>query len=192
VTFAYDRSFFVHAGPMSRHDHMLFYGIYVNGRIAKVRIVAATIGGKAADASQIASTTSSYEHPKPGDVFEAPFDPRYAALYRYGMTARRTVDFAATRPRYGLGRGTFTFDGAWNVLRYDYSPAVLPPHATWGTIVDERAQVLPGYWAVTHETQTYSGTYSIFGGGATVTISVYGFRRFRNLAAAERAIAEAQ
>jgi hypothetical protein len=189
VTFMYDRNLSVSAGPMRRHDELAFYGVSVDGRLVKVRVVRDTIGGKNADASQVASTAHSYEHPKPGDVFEAPFDPRFLARYSYRVLNEHTIQFAPLHPAYGLGSGTFTIDAHANVVGYRYAPSVLPSHATSGSIVDERRQVLRGYWTVTHETQSYSGSYTVFGANGTVQIGITGFRRYPNLAAAERAVA---
>lgn len=189
VTFVYDRNLFVHAGPMSRHDELMFYGVSVDGRLVKVRVVREVIDGKNADAAQIASAAQSYEHPKPGDVFEVPFDPRYLSLYDYRVADAHTVQFAPVHPEYGLGSGTFTVDGRGDVVGYQYAPSVLPPHTTSATIVDERRQALPGYWTVTQETQSYSGRYAIFGGDGTVRIDVMDFHRYPSLVAAVRAIA---
>jgi len=35
---------------------------------------------------------------------------------------------------------------------------VLPPHATSGQVNNGRAELLPGYWAVTQEIQQYQDT----------------------------------
>ncbi len=188
VAFALHRTFFVHAGPMSRRDDLLLDGVYVNGTLVKVRVLHDTIGGKSAPASQVAALVHSYEHPEPGDVFEAPFDPRYLAQYGYDASAG-SVAFTPVRPVYGLGAGTFSYDARDDVTGYSYAPSVLPEHTTSGRIADQRAQVLPDYWAVTLETQTYQGHYSLFSGGATVQIVYSGFRSFPSLTSASNAIA---
>lgn len=189
VAYRYERAFYVRAGPMSRRDELLFAGVDVNGTVRFVRIINDTIGGKAADSSQLVATTSQYERPNPGDVFEAPFDARYVRLYRFQVAGPRTISFSPITPRYGVGQGTFTYDSHDNVVRYQYVPSTLPQHATSATIVDVRRQVLPGYWAVTQEVQQYSGRYGMFGGAATVQITLSGFVRFSTLAQAERAVA---
>jgi hypothetical protein len=188
VGYRYDRDFSVSAGPTSRHDRLVFEGVNANGAVVRVRIVQDVVNGKTASAADAAQTANSYEHPKPGDVFEAPFDPRFVRRYSFRVLRSRKIAFAPVHPVYGTGSGTFLFDARDNVTSYDYAPSVLPPHATTARIIDRRRQVLPGYWAVTSETQTYGGHYAIFGASGQVRITVSGFRRFPNVAAAVRAL----
>lgn len=185
----YHRVFDVHAGPSGQHQDFLFDGIYVNGALVKVRMLRYTIGGSSASASQIASVVSGYEHPKPGDVFEAPWSPRYATHYRDAIVRDRTISFTATDASYGHGNGTFTYGARDDVLAYSYAPTVMPQHATSGNVHGIRAQVLPGYWAMTSETQTYLGHYSLFSAAATVSITQSRFRRFSTLRAAQAFVA---
>jgi hypothetical protein len=44
--------------------------------------------------------------------------------------------------------------------------------------------VLPGYWAVTQETQNYKGTYGLFSAAGTIQITFSDFRRFPDLQSA--------
>lgn len=187
MAYRYDRVFSVSAGPSSRHDHLVFDGVNENGAVVRVRILQDVVNGKTAAASDAARTAYSYEHPKRGDVFEAPFDPQFAGLYSFRVMRPGTIQFTPMHPVYGTGAGTFSFDAKGNVTSYDYTPSVLPPHATTGEIIDRRRQVLPGYWAVTSEVQNYSGHYAIFGATGHLQITVSDFRRFPNVAAALRA-----
>jgi hypothetical protein len=189
VGYRYDRTFNVSAGPTSRHDHLVFEGVNENGAVVRIRILQDIVGGKTASASEMEQTTHSYEHPKPGDVFEAPFDPKFAHLYRFRVINSRTIAFTPLHPVYGTGAGTFSYDSNKNVTSYVYAPSILPPHASTARIVDRRRQVLPGYWTVTDETQNYSGHYAIFGANGSVEISISGFRRFPNVATGLRAVA---
>jgi hypothetical protein len=188
VSYRTHRVFDVHAGPSSRHDDMVFTAVYQDGCLVKMRIISDTIGGKQASAQQIAQTEQSYEHPKPGDLFDRPYDPRYVNDYQYEVTADETVHFTAVNRSAGYGDGTFTVDSVYDVASVTYSPTVLPPHATSGTVVDQRAQVLPNYWAVTQETQQYRGHYSIFGAAGNVVITNSAFQRFSTLEAALAAL----
>lgn len=173
---------------MSRRDYLVFDGVSANGATVRVRILQDVVNGKSATSADMAQTASSYEHPKPGDVFEAPFDPRFSRLYSFRVLRPRTIEFAPTNPKYGTGSGTFSFDANANVTSYDYQPSVLPPHATTGRIIGSRRPVTPGYWAVTKETQSYGGRYSIFGASGQVQITVSHFRQFPNVSAAVRAV----
>jgi hypothetical protein len=182
------RLFDVHAGPYSRHDDMLFAAVYQDGTLVKMHIIYQKVGGKETDAATKAQTEQKYEHPAPGDVFSRPYDPRYLNDYTYQIVDAHTVKFTTGVHTAAYGDGTFTVDNDANVVSVRYTPAVLPPHATSGTVTDQRAAVLPNYWAVTQEVQQYSGRYAIFGGGGTATITQSNFTRFTDLAAATEAL----
>lgn len=188
VVFRLQRIFDVHAGPMHRHDEMELAIVNDDGRTVEVRVIRALTGGKAADANGIAQIENQYEHPAPLDVFHRPFDPRYSSEYTYEAADAQTYKFAASLRDGSHGDGSFTLDNGGNVVKYQYTPAVMPRYATFGTVVDERAEVLPNLWAVTRETQQYRGHYAIFGGGATVTIQYDSFHRFPDAGSAIAAL----
>jgi hypothetical protein len=188
VSFRLHRVFDVHAGPRSRHDDIVFDGVYVNGRVAKVHIISYAIGGKQADAEQQAQLEQDWEHPKPIDVFHAPFDPKYTSEYRYRLGANGTIHFTPLLADGSHGAGVLTYDRHYNLLWYTYDPSVMPEHATSGTITDQRGAVLTNYWAVTHEMQQYQGRYALWNGAATVEVTWSSFRRFANLLQAVESI----
>ena len=130
----------------------------------------------------------AYEKPKPGDAFEPPFDARYADAYSYREGTPQTIAFRSSLRDSAHGNGTFAYDSDHDVVWYAYQPNALPPHATSGTIVDQRSQVLPNYWAVTQETQQYRGHFGPFSGAATEQVDYSGFSRFPNLQIALRSI----
>lgn len=182
------RVFDVHAGPYRRHDDLEFAGVYEDGRLVKVRILRLQVGGRDADDKTKAETVQKYEHPAATDVFRRPYDPRYLADYTYEVVDPQTVRFKTSVRDAAHGDGTFTLDGGGNVVSVRYAPAALPPYSKSGTVADERAQVLPGYWTTTRENHEYRGRYAIFGGGATVAITQSGFVRFPNLSDALSAL----
>lgn len=189
VTCRYHRVLTVSAGPSGQRQEFLFDGVWLNGTLTKVRMLRYTIDGRAASASQIVGIVRSYEHPRPGDVFDAPWDPRFMSQYRDRVVSSSTIVFTAVDRSYGHGDGTLTHDARDDVLSYTYAPTILPAHTTAGTVHGQRAQVLPGYWAMTSESQTYIGHYAIFGAHATVAITESSFRRYPSLRAADAAIA---
>ncbi len=189
VVCRYHRLFNVHAGPGGQTQDFTLDGIYEDGALVKVRMLRFVVDGRGASASQIQTTVQAYEHPKPGDVFEAPWRPAFENDYRDGVANRDTIMFTALKLSYGHGNGTFTYNAAHDVTSYRYSPTVMPQHATRGVVSGRLAEVLPGYWAMTQENQTYSGSYSVFAGHATVQITQSRFRRFGELSHAERFIA---
>jgi hypothetical protein len=192
VTYRLRRVFDVHAGPMHRHDERTLEIASDGDTIVKVRVVQELIGGKAADAKQTAQLEDQYEHPNPGDVFHRPFDLRYMNEYTFETVDPQTYRFSSAVHDGSHGNGTFTVDSAGNVVKYEYTPYVLPQYTHSGTISDTRAQVLPNYWFVTQETQQYSGRYAIFGGGASVSITFDSFRRFANAGAAAASLGTPQ
>lgn len=188
VAFRLHRVFDVHAGFSSRHEDLVLNGILQNGRVVRVRIISYTINGKPADDSTQAALESQYEHPAPGTVFALPFDPRYLRAYQYQSVEPGTIAFTSTVRDATHGDGTFSYDAGNNVVAYSYQPGALPQYAKSGVIADRRSQVLPGYWAVTQETQQYKGAYGPFPGAATVQIIWSNFRRFSDLQSAAAAL----
>ncbi len=172
------RVFDVHAGPSRRHDDMEFAAVYEDGQLIKVRILHQQIGGKEADEATKARTAQQWEHPSPQDVFARPFDPKHLGEYSYDPPSGDTVTFHALVRDSAHGDGTFTVDSEGNVVSVRYTPCKLPQYARSGTLTQQRAQVLPEYWAVTREVYEYSGRYFIFSGGATATIDFSRYVRF--------------
>jgi hypothetical protein len=182
VTFRLHRVFDVHAGPKSRHDDIVFDGVYEDGTLVNMRIRSYTIGGKQADSQQQSQFEDDWLHPKA--IFHFPFDPRYVEEYLYRVSGK-TVAFTPLSADASHGTGVFTYDKQRNVVSFTYSPGVMPEYARSGTIADQRAPVLSNYWAVTHETQEYTGRYALWNGGATVDLSWTSFRRAASVQQAE-------
>ncbi len=188
VAFRMHRVFDVHAGPSSRHDDLVMACVYNNGTLASVHILSETIGGKVQTPDQTAADEPKWVHPKPGDAFHPPYDPRYFGEYRYGPMAPGRISFTQIINDEGHGSGSFSYDRSENVTAYAYAPAVMPQYATSGTVNGTRSQVLHGYWAVTQETQQFAGRYALWKGGATVQFTMSEFRRYPSVSAAVAAI----
>lgn len=181
----YTRTFDVHAGSASRHDHMIFTAVYSSGDLVHIHITTDTLGAKDATSSQLAQTKSDYEHPKATDQFRPPWDPRYLNEYTYRVIDPTTIAFTSLVADKAHGSGTFTIDAQDHVTAYRYTMSANYEYVTTGTVSGERAQVLPGYWAVTHEVQQYTGKYGLVPGGATTDITQASFRQFASLSDAE-------
>jgi hypothetical protein len=188
VGFRMHRTFDVHAGFQRRHEELTMEGIYDDGKVAKVRISTYTIDGKDASAADRSTVELAWEHPQPGNVFAPPFDADNFTSYEYRSAGAQDIAFTSDVKDQAHGSGTFSYDADGDVVTYEYHPNVLPPHASSGDVTVQRAQVLPGYWAVTQEIQHYSGTYAIFHGSGTVTMNYSDFRRFADLPSALRSI----
>jgi hypothetical protein len=188
VGFRLHRVLDVDAGFSHRHEDLVMTGISQDGTIVKVHIVSYTINGNPASSSADAEMTQAFEHPKPGTAFQAPFDPRYASGYSYRTAGPSTIAFASNVRDAAHGNGSFAYDASHDVVWYAYQPNALPPHATSGTILDRRSEVLPNYWAVTRETQQYKGHYGPFAAAGLQEQYYSGFSRFPNLESALRSL----
>ncbi len=181
VAFHLHRVFEAHAGFSSRREDLVLDGVYVDGAIAKVRVRSYTIDGKPASTDAEADLERSYEHPNPAEAFALPFDPRYADAYQFRAAGPQKLAFTSAVRDAAHGNGTVTYEPSGDVTTYTYQPNVLPPHATFGEITDRRAEVLPGYWAVTRENQQYKGSYGPFAGAGSVQVDYSNFRRFQDV-----------
>ena len=188
VAFRMHRTFDVHGGFSSRHEDLVMDGVYQDGAIVRVRVSSYTIDGRPAGAADISSLEQAWEHAEPGDVFAPPYDPRYLDEYQYRSAGPSTIGFTSSLRDAGHGSGSFTYDAQNDVVACTYAPNSLPPHASSGEVTDRRSEVLPGYWAVTEETQQYRGLYGPFAAAGTVELSFSNFRRFPDLQSALRSL----
>lgn len=186
--FAMHRVFDVHSAFQGHHEDIVMRGVYDDGTTVRVKVYSYTINGKSASAQDVSSLENSWEHPKPEDVFAAPYDPRYLDAYQYQTGGPSTIYFSSNVHDAGHGHGRFEYDAQGNVVSITYEPNVLPPHASSGTITDLRSEAIPGYWASDQETQEYKGSYGPFAASGTLQITFSDFRRFPDLASALQAL----
>lgn len=177
----------IHASFYHRTDDVLLAVVFDGDRLVRVQVLDEATDGRPAGAAAKAALARKLEAGRPADGFAVPFDARHFAEYRYHV-AGRTVQFTSLVRDAHHGDGTFTVDAAGDVVRMEYRPDVLPRYASAGTIVDERAQVLPGFWATLHERQHYDGRYGPIYGSATVRIDESGFQRFADVRSALAAL----
>lgn len=189
VLYRLHRVFDVHAGPSRRHDDFVMAIVAQDARIVKVRVLHAESGGKELDENAKAQLERQYEQPKPSDVFHRPFDPAYLNEYSYQELDPRTYRFTSALRDGSHGNGTLSLDADGNVVRYQYTPNVLPQYAKSGSVANERSQVLPGVWYLIREAHEYRGRYFIFSGGATAVITCDSFESYRDLPSALAALA---
>lgn len=188
VGFRLHRRLSVRAGFSSRREDLVLNGIYDDGAVVRVKVSTYTIDGRAADANAVSTIEHEWGNPKTGDVFAAPYDSRNFNVYQYRMMGNGSIAFTSSVRNMGHGNGTFTYDARSNVVGCVYQPNALPPHAQSGQFVDKRSEVLPGYWAVTQEVQTFKGTVGPFSASGTVEIDYTNFHRFRDLRSATRSL----
>jgi len=99
-----------------------------------------------------------------------------------------TITFTSTVNDTAHGSGTFTIDGNGNVLTYQYAMSANLQYVTHSSISGQRAEIVPGCWAMTHELQQYAGRYHGIPGTATTEITQSQFARFSSVAEAEKVI----
>ncbi len=184
VSFHLHRVLDVRAGFSHRHEDLSMHVICVDGTIVRVRIERYTIDGKTASTADTASMAQAYQAPRPGQRFRVPFDAHYQTEYQFAASAPETMSFTSAFRDAAHGSGSFTYDTSYNVVSYSYQPNALPPHASAGTISDKRAEVLPGYWGLTHETQDYKGSFGPFSGRGHEDVDFSDYRRFADMQSA--------
>jgi hypothetical protein len=187
VSAQFTRSFSVRAALSGRHDLLTFTGVYQDGTLVFMHVTKDTIGNKDASASQIGQATDQYVHPRPTAVFHAPWDPRYLDEYSYSIKDPETIAFTSLVKDTSHGSGTFTIDAHDHVVSYEYAMSANWPYATSGDISGRRAEVLPGCWAMTSQTEQYRGRYGIFAGRATADVTMSSYQRFPTVADAKKA-----
>lgn len=110
VTFRMHRVFDVHGAFQSRHEDLVMDGLYADGVLVRVRVVSYSINAKLASAAEISRVEESWNHPKAGDVFAAPFDPRNFAAYQYRSNGATAIGFTSSVDNGGHGSGSFDYD----------------------------------------------------------------------------------
>lgn len=188
VLYRLHRVFDVHAGPSRRHDELELAVVSQDDRVVRVRILRASTGGKSVDDAGRRQLENQYENPKPGDVFHRPFDPAYVNEYTYQAVDARTYRFTSILRDSSHGDGTFSLNDTGDVVKYVYTPNVLPQYAKSGTVTNDRSQVLPDSWHLTREAHEYRGRYFIFSGGATAVITCDSFEQFADVPSAVSAL----
>jgi hypothetical protein len=130
--------------------------------------------------------------------FKEPYDPRYLSDYSFGQPQAKcgacpvgtlAVTFASAIHDSQHGSGVMYVDAAnAHVVKLTYTPYVLPPHASSGSVTEIGGQVLPDLWYVVRIDETYRGHAFVIGGTGTFTGVFDHFRRFSSLTAGEAAL----
>ncbi|HET9393735.1 MAG TPA: hypothetical protein VFO29_09505 [Candidatus Rubrimentiphilum sp.] len=171
------------AGPIRRHEDVLLAAVFENDRLVRIRVLRDMVSGRstgtpAQEALERQLLAASKE---PG--FAVPFDARYLHDYTYRV-AGNLVAFSSALKDARHADGYFVLGSGGMVTQLQYALNVLPKYATAGTVHEDRAEVLPHYWATVRSTQLFEGRYAIFQGrGEFVTVDS-GFRRFGTVDAA--------
>lgn len=171
------------AGPFHRHEDVALAVIFQNDRLLRVRVLSDTVSGRTTGtpAQQTLERRLLAASKAPG--FAVPFDSRHFQEYTYRVQGNR-VDFSSKLKDARHANGYFELGSNGAVTQMQYALNVLPKYATAGTVHEDRAEVLPHFWATVRSTQSFDGRYVIFQGhGEFVTVDT-DFRRFGTVDAA--------
>ena len=122
--------------------------------------------------------------------FKEPYDPRYTGDYKFaelaecdcgvGMVA---VTFSSDVHDAQHGAGTMWIQSATGrVTKLTYTPYILPPHATSGTVTETSGEAMPNMWIVLRIDEVYQGREFLLRGSATFVGTFDHFERFSTLA----------
>jgi hypothetical protein len=188
VAYRLHRTSDLHAGPYHRSDDVELAVAFDADRLVKIRVLRDRTNGKDAGAAAKADLERTLAQSTPAEGFAVPFDLRHLTEYRYIGGSEGEVGFTSLRRDDRHGDGTFSVNASGAVVRLTYTPNVLPRYATSANISDDRAQVLPDFWATVREEQRYDGRYGPFHGSGTVVSVEDDFERFADAGAAIAAV----
>lgn len=171
----------------NRSDNFEMAVVFDGDTLVNVRILRYTENGRDASEGEKAKIQAQLEQRKPGSGFAVPFDARHFSEYRYVQngTAVRFISLARDDRH---GDGEFAVNARGDVIRMAYAPDVLPKYATSASVIDDRAEVLPSFWATVREVQHYEGHYGPFRGYGEIVTQESHFVRFANRADAIAAL----
>ena len=171
------------AGPIRRHEDVALALIFQNDRLLRVRVLRDNVSGRTTgtSAQQALERQLLAASKEPG--FAVPFDARHFHEYSYRVQGN-LVAFSSVMKDARHANGYFVLGNGGAVTQLQYALNVLPKYATAGTVHEERAEVLPHFWATVRSTQLFEGRYAIFRGrGEFVTVDS-DFHRFGTVDAA--------
>lgn len=130
--------------------------------------------------------------------FKEPYDRRFLTDYRFESAPCQGCSGSEVAIRFGSdvhdaqhGNGTMRIDmPSGRVQALTYTPNVLPPHATSGTVTETGSQAAPDVWYVTRIEQKYDGRLFLLSGAVTVISTFDHFQRFATVAQGEAALDE--
>ncbi len=183
VGYRIQRTAQITAGAFHRHDEVALAVVFENDRLIRVRVLRDEVNGRAADDAAHRALERQLLAGSKTSGFTVPFDARHFQEYSYKVQGNR-VDFSSDMKDAQHANGYFELGVGGAVTQLQYVPHVLPPYATAGVVREERAEVLPHFWATIRSTQSYDGRYVIFRGrGEFVTVDS-DFHRFSTVDAA--------
>lgn len=189
----------LHAGPLGHGERSDSVQLMQDGRSVKIAYYRIVRDGQSFSPSQIQQRSdAANEDWGAGKVFfKEPYDPRYLSDYSFGPPAQcavcpagtQAVTFASAIHDSQHGSGVMYIDTAKaHVVKLTYTPYVLPPHASSGSVTETGGPALPDLWYVVRIDEAYRGEAFVIGGIGSFTGVFDHFRRFTSLSAGEAAL----
>lgn len=183
VAYQIHRTGDVSAAFFRRHDDVTLAVVFDNDKLTNVRVLRDQINGRPAGAAAEQALTRELLTNASAGAFAVPFDTRHLNEYHYRVEGDR-VWFAADARDAQHANGFFQLAPNGAVAELQYTPNVLPRFATGGTVREERAEVLPRFWATVRSVESYDGRYGLFRGHAEFVTTNTDYHRFADTAAA--------
>lgn len=178
----------IDGGPVQRREEVELATVFDGPTLVKIRVLRHVTNGSVANDADNSALASKLERAAGPDGFAVPFDRQNLTAYTYAVDGA-VVRFYGKKIDSAHPNGEFTVDPAGHVTEMTYAPRELPRYAKRGSITVWRAEVLPGFWASVHETQTYGGSLGFIKGSALVDVRQSHFRRYTTVRAAEAELA---
>jgi hypothetical protein len=188
------------AGPVA-HDEESDSGLLMqDGRFAKIAYFRIVRDGRPFSPAQVQQRDDEANREwAAGQVyFKEPYDPRYIADYAFKAPQAScsecspgsvSVGFTSSIHDSQHGSGTMIVDtNNARVLKLNYTPYVLPPHASSGSVTETGGWGLPDLWYAVRIDEAYRGQMFLVSGAGTFSGVFDTFRRFASLEAGEAAL----
>lgn len=190
MTFVVTTQTELHAGPIHRSGTSDTAYAVVDGTPIRKRTIRSIDDGKPAGAAALASFSADPEGPYSRFGMRAPFAPNALADYKFQppVTTGTSIQIAfATTIRDAVhGDGTMSVDSAsGRLISAVLHPAVLPPHATAGTITISFGATSPEHYDIVRIVREFPGREGFISGHVTVTSE---YRQYRDAATPSAAI----
>jgi len=186
VSFQIEQQTQIDGGPIHRTAHALIVAAYDDEQLIRVKVVRLEENGKDAGTQRMHSLEQELSAHSEG--FAVPFDRAHFGEYSYEVADGNTVRFTSTLRDAHHGDGTFQVSADGHVTHLHYMPHMLPQFATTGAIDEERAAVLPAFWATVRSEQNYTGRYMLIRGRAHIVTTESHFARYPTRTAAIAAL----
>ncbi|MDQ2663872.1 MAG: hypothetical protein M3Y18_07560 [Candidatus Eremiobacteraeota bacterium] len=178
----------IDGGPIHRRDEVELAAAFDGPTLLKIRVIRHVQNGSISSDVDNAKLATQLQQGSASGGFAVPFDRRHLSEYVY-VANGGNVRFTSIRQDANHGNGEFSVDSGGHVFEMTYAPSRLPQYAKRGTVTLQRGEVLPGFWATLHQTQTYTGSFGFIHGAAVVNVDQSHFRHFADQVAALAALA---